>query len=286
MKPPILSIITISLDNALELEATMKSLTKFSAMVPQSKWEHILLAQSSDDKNYTYKFNEKYNWNLNIFNGPALGIFNAYNIGIKKAQGEWVLLLNAGDSIFDTELLVDFVLSCCDKSSFEAHCYGARLFRHQSYMYNRLPKKTFLQSIIGHCKIVHPAVIYKKTVFNTVGFFDISQTIAGDFKHHWQMYIAGIKVKTELKPLIDYDMSGVSSHWLKGLHSVTKIHMWLYNKIPTWLWLVSVFILIKEYLRYFLFFIFKKLPFSTQLKQLWHWSQRKKYGTHSYKENY
>jgi hypothetical protein len=86
----ILSIITVSRYYNEELFKTIKSVdADFASFIDQCEVEHIIVC--SENVEYVKENNRKYIYT------PPKGIYNAMNIGLNNATGEWTWFLNAGD---------------------------------------------------------------------------------------------------------------------------------------------------------------------------------------------
>lgn len=93
-----LTIITITYNAENVLERTLKSIF---AQTNQN-FEFIIIDGASKDN--TLKIAQKYNIK-NIHSEPDNGIYDAMNKGLKLANGEFIWFMNAGDQIFDNEVV-------------------------------------------------------------------------------------------------------------------------------------------------------------------------------------
>lgn len=102
-----LSVITINKDNADGLKQTIKSVVnqktddfEFIIIDGVSKdgSKQLIEQLAITDKRLTYWCSE-----------ADTGIYNAMNKGIEKAIGEYLLFLNSGDSLVDSEVVSDFI---------------------------------------------------------------------------------------------------------------------------------------------------------------------------------
>ncbi|MDR0606477.1 MAG: glycosyltransferase [Bacteroidales bacterium] len=90
----ILSIITVSRYYDEELFKTIKSVdNNFSSFIAKYEVDHIIVC--SEKAEYANNDNRKYIYT------PPKGIYNAMNIGLHCAIGEWVWFLNAGDECME-----------------------------------------------------------------------------------------------------------------------------------------------------------------------------------------
>jgi glycosyltransferase involved in cell wall biosynthesis len=123
---PILSIVTINYNNALGLEKTLSSIFETK---PSYQIESIVIDGGSSDnsmeiiKNFasaiTYWQSEKDN-----------GIYDAMNIGLAKATGQYVWFLNSGDLVYDNQTLS--LLHQCFENNWDV-IYGETLMVDAEY---------------------------------------------------------------------------------------------------------------------------------------------------------
>ena len=90
-----LSVITVVYNDLKALTDTVNSLRNTNLDLP---WEHIIIDGASTDgtKKYLQTLHEK---NVVVKSEPDFGIYDAMNKGIKLASGDFLLFLNAGDTI-------------------------------------------------------------------------------------------------------------------------------------------------------------------------------------------
>ncbi|TKC03425.1 glycosyltransferase family 2 protein [Pedobacter cryotolerans] len=102
---PKLSVITIVYNNAKDIERTMLSVLNQT----YSNIEYILIDGASTDgtKDIIYKYKDRL---AQFISEPDKGIYDAMNKGLALATGDYVLFMNSGDEIYDSET-VDHVFS-------------------------------------------------------------------------------------------------------------------------------------------------------------------------------
>ena len=103
-----LSIITINRNNAEGLKRTLGSV----AAQTNKEFEHVIVDGASTDDSVEvirgYESSNSQNPNpltIKWVSEPDTGIYNAMNKGLKKAQGEYVLMLNSGDFLIDEHVI-------------------------------------------------------------------------------------------------------------------------------------------------------------------------------------
>lgn len=99
MRKPVLSIITVNLNNNLGLQKTLRSIQSQS----YTDYEHIIIDANSTDGSletiikYTTETSHLSYW----ISEPDKGIYDGMNKGIAHAKGEYIFFLNSGDFLFD-----------------------------------------------------------------------------------------------------------------------------------------------------------------------------------------
>jgi glycosyltransferase involved in cell wall biosynthesis len=95
-----ITIVTINYNNALGLEKTIKSVNQQTAIINHD-FEYIIIDGASTDD--SLKVISKYG--INYISEPDNGISDAFNKGINLASGEYILMLNSGDELFENDTI-------------------------------------------------------------------------------------------------------------------------------------------------------------------------------------
>ena len=108
---PMLSIVTVVLNDASGLEATLRNI----ALQDFSDFEHIVIDGGSTDETLGVirACSRIDHWS----SGPDDGIYDAMNKGLRSASGRWINFLNAGDSYLSTSALRDLRLETRDSDA-------------------------------------------------------------------------------------------------------------------------------------------------------------------------
>ena len=174
---PKISVITVCLNAADKLETTIVSVLGQS----YSNIEYIIVDGKSEDGtgNVLQKFESRV---TRIVRELDAGIYDAMNKGIKWATGDLIIFLNAGDHFVSKDVLEIF----CSKLAMEkADLFFGRI------VWNDLNNKHIILSNhmshryhwdLLHSNLPHPATLYKKEVFFSIGLFDGTYKILGDYE--------------------------------------------------------------------------------------------------------
>jgi glycosyltransferase involved in cell wall biosynthesis len=100
MATPVISIITVCYNAEREIEATLKSVKEQSF----KNYEYIIIDGASKD-NTLKVISQSEVEPTHLVSERDKGIYDAMNKGLALAQGEYLMFLNAGDSLYSTNTL-------------------------------------------------------------------------------------------------------------------------------------------------------------------------------------
>lgn len=234
---PLISVVTVVLNNARYLENTIQSVINQT----YKNIEFIVIdGGSTDDKTLDIiKSNEKYidYW----ISEPDKGIYDAMNKGARIARGNYIHFLNADDSFFDSELIKHMV-SIILKT--EPHIIFGDVF-----MFNRAKKFGYIRSsnvnklYFLFKGIPQQAFFVKKELLDQLGNFDSTFKIVSDLDFLLKaLAIPGIKVKyVDSYPVVVFNIGGASSNMnllMKERNIIIKRH---YGKLTRLVFTNSLF---------------------------------------------
>ena len=206
-----LTIITINRNNAAGLEKTMLSVLSQT----RKDFEYVVVDGASTDgsvsviERLAHGFGDRLKW----ISEPDKGIYNAMNKGIGMAAGEYIQILNSGDSLVSPEV-VDIMYTALEKVGYPSILYGNMLkdfpdghvHRDKGFAGEEI---TLLGMYIG--TLNHSPAFIRRSLFGKYGLYDESLKISSD----WKWYLRAI-VFGEEKPVYDdidvtlFDMTGIS----------------------------------------------------------------------------
>lgn len=190
----IVTIITVCRNHAQELERTIRS-------VESQTWQEreylVIDGASTDDTLDVIKAHETSitRW----ISEPDQGIYDAMNKGVRMAQGEWVIFMNAGDTfasddtlqrVFGSPQNADVIYGDVIKGELVKEAEAPRNAHRMFYCH----QSAFVRT---RCLREFP--------------FDIRHRMSADFKQVKQLYLSG---KTFLQldfPVANFDTQGVSN---------------------------------------------------------------------------
>ena len=201
-----LSIITICY-NEPNLEKTCESIINQT----WQDFEWIVIDGGSNKE--TQKIWDKYKYRIDKFiSEPDNGIYNAYNKGIKLATCDWIIFMNAGDSFYNYDVLID-VFNNFDISNSEV-VYGDSLFSKKDEIKTSIIKypESISNNFFINSNINTQSTFIKKDLFLKYGNFNEYYKITADFER-WIVF-AKNNVNFKHIPIIiaNYNCDGYSSN--------------------------------------------------------------------------
>lgn len=145
---------------------------------------------------------------IKIFSGKDNGIYDAMNIAVKAAEGDFVIFLNCGDRFYSKDVLENVAKK--DFPTENTIVYGDTFFERYQALSKAPPKIT---GFVCYRNVpCHQAIFYSKDVLLNRGF-DINYKIRADFEHFSHCYF---KEKTKFYylgfPVCFYEGGGVSEN--------------------------------------------------------------------------
>jgi glycosyltransferase involved in cell wall biosynthesis len=190
----IVTIITVCRNHAQELERTIRS-------VESQTWQEreylVIDGASTDDTLDVIKAHETSitRW----ISEPDQGIYDAMNKGVRMAQGEWVIFMNAGDTFASDDTLQRVFGSPQNADVI----YG-------DVIKGELVKKAEAPRNAHRMFYCHQSAFVRTRCLREFPF-DIRHRMSADFKQVKQLYLSG---KTFLQldfPVANFDTQGVSN---------------------------------------------------------------------------
>ena len=190
----IVTIITVCRNHAQELERTIRSV---ESQTWQEKEYLVIDGASTDDSLDVIKAHEASitRW----VSEPDQGIYDAMNKGVKMAQGEWVIFMNAGDTFAEDDTLQRVFGNPLDADVI----YG-------DVIKGELVKKAEAPRNAHRMFYCHQSAFVRTSCLREFPF-DIRHRMSADFKQVKQMYLSGKTFRQLDFPVANFDTQGVSN---------------------------------------------------------------------------
>lgn len=180
---------------------------------------------------------------VRIMQGKDQGIYDAMNIAVASAEGEYILFLNAGDLLHEKTSLSD-IANLMENAQSDVYygnvvqvdvTDGIRNYAERLYSKNSIRK---IQFAFGRC-LCHQAMFVKRTLF-TEKNFDITFHVCAD--REWQLYFLFFAKRSfSYLPIIVSDVlvDGYSKQHVRDLEKEVrncirqycKGYLWIYDSI-------------------------------------------------------
>lgn len=199
------SVITVCFNAEREIQKTMESVLNQTL----DEFEYIIQdGKSTDNTNEIIRtVMQKFPWRKVIYESrPDTGIYNAMNIAVRKASGEWCVFINAGDTFYSYTVLKEVFGKTDQYKGFDVIYGGYR--RHDSkngYVYQSEP----VAIMPFKMPFIHQSVFIRTDIQKKYGY-DEKFKLCADYDMFFRMYVDGLcffQIKTIIS---DFSIEGVS----------------------------------------------------------------------------
>ncbi|ARV06354.1 glycosyl transferase [Polaribacter sp. SA4-10] len=209
------SIITVCFNSSKTIENTFKSIKRQS----HNNIEYLVIDGGSTDG--TLELIEKYKSIISVFiSEPDKGLYDAMNKGIKLATGDLIGILNS-DDIFTDNTVLENVANFHLENNIDASVGNIIQFNEEGKTVRKYSAKNWNPEKlkIGFMP-AHPAIFFKKELFNKFGDYQLDFTIGADYelitrfflKHNISWKFSNITTTSML--IGGLSSSGISSYQL------------------------------------------------------------------------
>ena len=214
------SIITALYNAGESAAATLKSV----AQQDYPLIEHIIVdGASTDNTLQIVRLNSERV--ADLISEPDLGVYDAFNKGLRRASGDIIAFLNAGDT-YVSPRVVSRVLKefsdnevqavFADLSIVDAHdesrvvrLYSSKRFTPRSMSYGLMP--------------AHPTLFLRREVYSCVGEYDSSFRIAGDFEMCLRVFaLRNTQFRYVSEALVRMPRGGLSNRGWRSKWHITR----------------------------------------------------------------
>ncbi|MEH6557745.1 MAG: glycosyltransferase [Oceanicoccus sp.] len=182
-RKPLLTIITVTYNDASGLEKTIPSIVNQTF----DDYEYIVIDGDSTDN--TVDLLEAHSQNIDILlSEPDDGIYHAMNKGIRRAQGEWIIFMNAGDYFSDDSTLALTAGRLADDADI---IYGDRIYKDRNGN-KSLQKAKPIETIFSRMPFCHQSTFVKSSILK-IHPFNLTYKYGADYNFFVEQYVAGKK---------------------------------------------------------------------------------------------
>lgn len=216
---PKYSIITVSLNVEAEIGNTISSVIRQTC----TDYEYLIKDGVSNDQtvkiaeSFIREFSEK-EISYRIISQPDSGIYDAMNHAVSKAQGEWVIFLNAGDRFANNSVLDRVDKSGCLKDA--DIVYGDQILRSKKLLLYQ--KARALEDIRFGLPFGHQSTFTRRKLFEN-NLYSLQYRICSDHRFYLQMYLEGKRFAYFPDAVSIFDINGISSNFELALPDTIRI---------------------------------------------------------------
>lgn len=206
---PFLSVVTINRNDAKGLRKTIESVLSHPYL-DKEDLEYIVIDGASDDGSVDvikeYAAREDFRHKISYFvSEPDTGIYNAMNKGIKVAHGEYVQILNSGDTYTPDAL---YGIKEMARKHEGAILYGVINFVHEGKFQFVFGKYS---DILPLQNIPHAAAFVPMSVYDKFGLYEESFRVLADYDLFCTFKLGGVPFFYTSKIIADFDDTGIST---------------------------------------------------------------------------
>lgn len=176
-KAPVISVITATYNAAFLIEKTINSVLNQNYL----SIEYIIIDGASTDG--TIGILEKYKHQIKYISEPDRGIYDAWNKGIKMANGEWIGFLGAGDEYLSNaiESYVSYINDLNDEKLNYISSIVDVVNDERASLYT-IGSKWEWPRYLSYMNIAHVGSLHSKKLFEQYGLYNINYRLVGDYE--------------------------------------------------------------------------------------------------------
>lgn len=206
-----ISIITVCFNSEQTVEDTINSVLYQS----YKNYEYIIVDGKSTDNtvNIIKKYEPLFNGKLKYISEKDSGLYDAMNKGIKIASGDIIGIINADDILANNNIFNTVINSFKDNVDY---IYSDILYCNDNFSKVIRKFKSGEMNSDLVC-IAHPTLYLRKSVFNSIGYYNQSYKISADYDFMLRLYKKKFNyIYLKNKYLVLMRIGGVSSNGIKG----------------------------------------------------------------------
>lgn len=171
-----ISVITINYNNCAGLVKTLQSV-QFQTF---NDFEHVIIDGGSSDcsKSVIEKYSREDRYPISWVSEADTGIYNAMNKGIKRAKGEYLLMLNSGDFLLNDKVLETVSCYLDGTDIIQGNTiqqYDSGTYRCRGYGCSDI---SFADAV--EANFLHQASFIRRTLHDQYGLYDESYKRSSD----------------------------------------------------------------------------------------------------------
>lgn len=203
---PKLSVITINYNDAAGLEKTIQSVVAQTV----TDFEFIVIDGGSSDSSVDLL--KKYAQRISFWSSEKdNGIYDAQNKGVSKANGEYLIFLNAGDCFYN-DFVVEKFYAFVEKHNPKVIYGNSNVVNADGSSYVLTPPDLLDLNFWYANTLNHQAVFFNSSLFKQYGLFSTHYKYVSDFEHLFKIYVKEPSGFYHFDTVVcNYDNTGITS---------------------------------------------------------------------------
>ena len=205
-----ISVITVCFNAGALIEKTIGSFLTQEGLNRRFTAEYIVVDGASTDDTLAWVERHAADFDalgvrLTVISEKDDGIYDAMNKGIRRARGEWVYLLNAGDRLFADNVLLD----AAEWMQSDADVLYGGYYRVNGF-HDEMVVPPPIEQLRRTMILCHQAVFVRRRV-NVLHPYDIRYRLAADYHLMLSLYLGGCDFRVLPFCVAVYDAKGLSA---------------------------------------------------------------------------
>lgn len=144
---------------------------------------------------------------------PDRGIYDAWNKGLKVADGDWIYFMGADDKLFSPNIMDQVAAHLSNTNSSVYWVYGQVVVQgsNGSQLVAGKPWEDVRHDFLSCMSVPHQGVFHRRELFALIGAYDGEYKISGDYELLLRAFIKGLEPNHIPKVFCIMGGSGVSS---------------------------------------------------------------------------
>jgi glycosyltransferase involved in cell wall biosynthesis len=218
MNKPMITVITVCYNSGNKIQDTIESV----AQQNYNNLEYIVVDGGSKDntidiiKKYLPKFNGDMRW----ISEPDDGVYDAMNKGIKKSNGEWIIFINAGDSLYSKDILNKIFINDNDIINNDV-IYGKVNVKYSDQQEKIVSPKD-LNELWKGMIFCHQSAFIRSNIMKKY-MYDLNYEISADFDFFYKLFNQNYIFKEVDYVISNYEFEGISNNRIKNFYEKKEI---------------------------------------------------------------
>ena len=223
---PLVTVITITYNclTAGRRESLIQCIESVKAQSYENI-EHIIIDGASTDG--TLDLIKSFE-GLKIYSEPDKGVFDAFNKGVMKAAGKYVIFMNSDDYFQNTDA-IKISVEALEKSGAD-YSYGDTWLLHEENPEKSAMRKPQLYKSFVKMPFCHQSMFCKTDVLKEIGLFDVNNKIASDYEVYLKLLLCGYKGVNVHTQIACFRCGGVSGNRKQFTIEAVAIFKNLYSR--------------------------------------------------------